>query len=69
MFVLLVIGESYHLIGSVNKINRCALWEMKMASFICDSEFVCTLLLLEVVLVYGDYGKSSDLFSQHLSEW
>ena len=34
MFVLPVIGESYHLIGWVNKINRCGLWEMKMASFI-----------------------------------
>lgn len=63
MFVLLVIGESYHLIGWVNKINRCGLWKMKMASFICDFEIVCTLLLLEVALVDGDYGKSGDLFS------
>lgn len=61
MFVLLVIGESYHLIGWVKKINRCGLWERKMASFICD--FVCTLLLLEVAIFDGDYGKSSDLFS------
>lgn len=37
-------------------------WEMKMASLICDFEFVCTLLVLEVALVDGDYGKSGDLF-------
>lgn len=43
--------------------NRCGLWGMKMASFICDFEFVCTLLLLEVALVGGDNGKSGDLFS------
>lgn len=61
MFVLLVISESYHLIGWVKKINRCGLWEMEMASFICDCVF--TLLLLEVAIFDGDYGKSGDLFS------
>lgn len=63
MFVLLVMGESYRLTGWVNEINRCGLWGMKMGSFICDFEFVCTLLLLEAALVGGDNGKSSDLFS------